>query len=931
MRLNSILGLVVSTIIVAGCADGNSVLSLNLSTPDVLTGVDHVTITVTDVARNAKSRPAQYAVSGGMIPPAQQIALVLPAKVRGAIHVDASVEAADGTVLGLGGGDYMVAPSKQATGDLVVRSIEVLPDAGMSTVTVDRPTGVAANGADASVITVKLVNVHGTPLAGVAVQIMASGMGASLSTPDPTGPDGSTTSSLRSTIAETDTVTVTALGVTLAQQPTVMFVAGGPVHLTFLVQPTASYAQKLMTPVQVQIQDDQGNVISTGTNTITLALSSNSANASVIGVPTVDAVAGLATFDVIGVDKAAQGLTLTATSPGLASATSTALNVADYPWQLVTTGLYGGSINSLAVAPAIGSSPITLYADTYGGVFTSTNLAATWTSAAFGLNSAAFVVVDPSTAGTAYTTGGAFIVKTANGGIGWKAYSAGTTGHAAEWIAVNPTNPAIVYAGNDVNLFKSTDGGKHWSPTTFGYETTTLAVDPNTPSTIYASGHQAGVGDKGLFKSTDAGASWAAVSGLPTLSIQSTYALPTGIFVTTQSTTLRSTDGGATWTDLMLQPGDKIAAAPSNPMTVYAELGYTLKISTDGGATFPTSKSSGNLFIYDVVVHPTNPNELFFATPLGVYVSTDAGTTLTPASVGISNLPINAIALNGSHVTVGTNVSQTFHSIDAGNTWTLSTTDPNDPGSVSMTYDPVNSALYMCALGFHISMDDGATFGAATSGAAGNQCGRALFASSASVFVGGPAGIFKSTDRGMTWTASALLNKTTFSLAGKGDGTTVFAGINPSGIYRSTDSGTTWSSVQATDVANAIVYDDNDPTHVYSGLNCTTTTGDTGGFRVSSDTGTTWGPLLKPGTCVSNMADVSHLAYLMATASVNNVATFMRSADKAQTWSSIPVGLYACPNCSASTRLMPIAASSDAKTVYVGTFVGLYRSLSGGM
>lgn len=931
MRLNSILGVVASTIIVAGCADGNSVLSLNLSTPDALTGVDHVTITVTDVARNAKSRPAQYAVSGGMIPPAQKIALVLPAKVRGAVHVDASVEAADGTVLGLGGGDYMVAPSKQATGDLVVRSIEVLPDAAMSTVTVDRSTGVAANGADAAVVTVKLVNLHGVPLAGVTVQIVASGMGASLSTPDPTGPDGSTTSSLTSTVAETDTVTATALGVTLAQQPTVMFVAGGPVHLAFLVQPTTSYAQKVMTPVKVQIQDDQGNVISTATNTITLALSSNSANASVIGVPTVDAVAGVATFDVLGVDKAAQGLTLTATSPSLASATSLTFNVTDYPWQLVTTGLYGGTIYSIAMVPAIGTSPITLYAQTPGGIFASTNLASTWTSASFGLNATAPVVVDPSTAGTAYTSGGAFILKTANGGGGWTPYSAGTTGSAAAFIAVNPANPAIVYAGNDVNLFKSTDGGKHWSPTTFGYETTSLAVDPTTPSTVYASGYQAGVGDKGLFKSTDAGGSWAAISGLPTLSIQGLWALPTGVFVTTQSTTLRSPDGGSTWTDLMLPPGNKIVAAPSNPMTVYIQgSAGNLKISTDGGATFPTTKTMNTLTISDVVVHPTNPNQLFFATSHGVSVSTDAGTTLTPSSVGISNLPITAVALNGSHVTVGTGIGQTFYSADAGNTWALSATDPNDTASTaSLAYDPVNLQLDMCASGFHISSDNGATFGAAISGAAGNQCGRALFANMSSVFVGGPAGIFKSTDRGMTWTASALLNKGTLSIAGKSDGTTVFAGVSTSGIYRSTDSGTTWSSVQSGDYATAIVYDDTDPTHVYAGMNCTTTPG-TGGFRVSSDTGTTWGALIKPGTCVAGMIDVNRLAFLMAAATVNNVATFMSSFDKAQTWSSIPIAPYPYL-LSVAAGAGGLAASSDGKTVYVGTTAGLYRSLSGGM
>jgi photosystem II stability/assembly factor-like uncharacterized protein len=946
MRLNSILGVMVSTIVVAGCADGNSVLSLNLSTPDTLTGVDHVTITVTDTARNAKSKPARYAVPGGMIPPAQQVALVLPAKVRGAVHVDASVEAADGTVLGLGGGDYTVTPSKQSTGDLVVRSIDALPDAAMSTVTVDRSTGVAANGADSAVVSVTLVNLHGTPLPGVTVQIAATGTGTSLSTPDPTGPNGVTTASIRSIVVETKTITASALGITLMQQPTVQFVSGGVATLAFSVQPIKSYAGKVMSAVKVQIQDDQGNVIPTATNTIALSLSPNSANASLIGIPTGDAVAGVATFDVIGVDKSGQGFTLVASTQGLSTTTSAAFNIVDYPWQLVT-GLQGGLVYQIVAAPGNATNPVSLYAETQGDTWRSTDLAATWTRADFGQSAATWlpgnggwITADPSTPGTAYlSTGtsspvpGAFILKTTNGGKAWSNYSTGATGNSAVAVAVNPSNSAIVYAGNDVGLFKSTDGGKHWAQTSFGYSVTwgLLAVDQVTPSIVYAVGRQVNVGSKGIFRSTDSGASWAPInSGIPTLVIQELYAFASGVFAVTQSTVYRSTDNGTTWTNLAIPAPDNLYAAPSNPMIVYSSSGNTVKKSSDGGMTFPTSftisASYGTLEF--LAVHPTNPNELFVGTTFGVYHSTDTGATWTAASVGIANLSISALTIQQSNIVVGTSfMQQTYRSTDLGATWTGSTMDPNDTSPPkALAPDPDGVRIYLCTGAFHVSLDGAATW---SSAAIPGDCGSALFANTGgtprALYVGASPGIFKSTDAGTTWTSTPILAQPTTFISGTINVATptVFAAVSPKGVYRSGDAGSTWTNVQTTDVVTGIVIDDNNTTQAFLGSNCTTTTGDTGGFRISNDGGMTWGSLVKPGTCVTGLINVGHLMPLMATASVNSVATFLSSSDKGQTWTSIPLGT--------SARIgSAVIAASDGQHVFVGTSAGLYYSATGG-
>src|SRR5262245_21912422 len=75
-------------------------------------------------------------------------------------------------------------------------------------------------------------------------------------------------------------------------------------------------------------------------------------------------------------------------------------------------------------------------------------------------------------------------------------------------IAIDPSSPATLYAGTQVGLFKSTNGGGAWTAMSgLILSIRCLAIDPQTPATLYA-----GIGDDvfggGVFKSTDAGASW---------------------------------------------------------------------------------------------------------------------------------------------------------------------------------------------------------------------------------------------------------------------------------------------------------------------------------------------------------------------------------------------------------------------------------------
>src|SRR5207244_949209 len=91
----------------------------------------------------------------------------------------------------------------------------------------------------------------------------------------------------------------------------------GPVQpaatkLVFTVQPSNAGAGAVNTPaVQVTVQDAQGNIVTTATTSITLAIGTNPASGALAGTTTVAAVNGVATFANVSINNAGTGYTLT--------------------------------------------------------------------------------------------------------------------------------------------------------------------------------------------------------------------------------------------------------------------------------------------------------------------------------------------------------------------------------------------------------------------------------------------------------------------------------------------------------------------------------------------------------------------------------------------------------------------------------------------
>jgi hypothetical protein len=100
-------------------------------------------------------------------------------------------------------------------------------------------------------------------------------------------------------------------------------------------------------PPTVAVRDDQGNTITNSTAPITIAIGTNPGGGTLSGTTVKNAVAGVVGFGDLHINNAANGYTLTATSPGLTSATTNTFNItaAGSVAGTVTKAAGGGAIN----------------------------------------------------------------------------------------------------------------------------------------------------------------------------------------------------------------------------------------------------------------------------------------------------------------------------------------------------------------------------------------------------------------------------------------------------------------------------------------------------------------------------------------------------------------------------------------------------------
>jgi hypothetical protein len=99
------------------------------------------------------------------------------------------------------------------------------------------------------------------------------------------------------------------------------------VRLAFTDQPDDATAGQQLAPVKVAVRDETGATVTSATDAVTLSLENNPGGGTLSGTLTVNAVAGVATFSNLRIDKSGAGYTLSATAGTLLPAISESFDI----------------------------------------------------------------------------------------------------------------------------------------------------------------------------------------------------------------------------------------------------------------------------------------------------------------------------------------------------------------------------------------------------------------------------------------------------------------------------------------------------------------------------------------------------------------------------------------------------------------------------
>ena len=267
------------------------------------------------------------------------------------------------------------------------------------------------------------------------------------------------------------------------------------------------------------------------------------------------------------------------------------------------------------------------------------------------------------------------LYKTADAGDNWVKVGLDSTEHIAK-IIIDPKNPNNIYVAapgplwsdsKHRGVYKSTDGGNTWNKIFFINEKTgcaDIAVDPTNPDIVYATmwefrrfpyAFNSGGNGSGMYKSLDGGKTWKELkNGLPakpfgrialTLApsapqnmIAIVEAKETGLYI--------SSDGGETWksqsatTNVVSRPFyfSCLVIDPKDPKRVYRP-GFGFSYSDDGGYSFTDASYDGGWVHSDhhaLWINPNYTNQMYLGTDGGVYFSLDRGATW----MFVYNLPV---------------------------------------------------------------------------------------------------------------------------------------------------------------------------------------------------------------------------------------------------------------------------------------------------
>ena len=476
-------------------------------------------------------------------------------------------------------------------------------------------------------------------------------------------------------------------------------------------------------------------------------------------------------------------------------------------------------------------------------------------------------------------------------------------------LAIDPTNPDVLYAGTEKGVFKSTDAAKTWKPfLSLDPGHYFIGIDPASPATIYVLWATAAHAPDSpepvrLMRSDDDGGTWSDLSGTAVVAaarqvfadgagfgfsswVFDTSTQPSTVYlgastkatVASEATSIwsqywRSTDKGKDWTLL-----DEAAQNRLQPLIDSSMPPLQLRLL--GGTNLLDAGGHVVGWAWHVAEDPKHPSIVYAGTDTGVCKSTDGGKTWTKASAGLAD---QGGTQEGGQLVIDPNAPRTlyvaawdgvYRSGDGGGSWKM-----------------ILSAGYL--------------------GEGNRLCSVVLAPSATSTLYAWTSdGLFRSDDGGNKWTGLAgagLVSKGKrpfngqLALVAADDPDTLFAVADEGNDnYRSTDGGKTWTKVLAHTGGSfdglTIVADPNNPSTMYA--DSWVAQGPGGGYEYavvkSVDKGATWTTIV-PRRVVSTLDVVVDTGAPAAiyTLEYGHPSLVARSLDGGTSWKMVDIGLSA--------------------------------------
>ncbi len=272
--------------------------------------------------------------------------------------------------------------------------------------------------------------------------------------------------------------------------------------------------------------------------------------------------------------------------------------------------------------------------------------------------------------------------------LSWNSVGPTNIGGRVRSVAVDPTNSSVIYAGSvSGGIWKTTNAGSSWTPLTDMASNLVIgciAIDPNNHNVVYA-----GTGEGyfnvdalrgiGVLKSTDGGASWTVLNNFISVAGPYYYYFINKIVIRPDNSSIlfaatsgapglwKSTDGGGSWNKISISTSSTfcvdLVIDPSNNNNMYAAYGlFTtdgIYKSTNGGTSWskltntfpPTTQKYGRI---SLGIAPSSPSTLYACLADSNYYThsiqrtTDGGGTWTQVATPFDNsLLVNATHLGG--------------------------------------------------------------------------------------------------------------------------------------------------------------------------------------------------------------------------------------------------------------------------------------------